>query len=159
MVLPRSDRGGNSPSGIFAGILERERAIGAAYRAAEGLRPAINVAQLAKKQPRVACGWRVGLAKKINKAAAPATPSLKRRWLIRGARCARSPAARVKHERLGVASAETTQQGEFHVQKNGTAEPTPARVPGSRAAPGGLPHCGGSGPGRFQDGPGHREDR
>ena len=63
MVLPRSDRGGNSPSGIFAGILERERAIGAAYRAAEGLRPAIKVAQLAKKQPRAACGWRVGLAK------------------------------------------------------------------------------------------------
>jgi hypothetical protein len=41
--------------GVFAGLLERERAIGAAYRA--GLRPVINVAQLAKNQPRVACGW------------------------------------------------------------------------------------------------------
>ena len=33
-------------------------AIGAAYRAAEDLRLVINVAQLAKKQPRVACGGR-----------------------------------------------------------------------------------------------------
>ena len=57
--------------GVFAGFLERERAIGAAYRTAEGLRPVINVAQLAKKQPRVAPAnitpdpqWAEGLAKR-----------------------------------------------------------------------------------------------
>jgi hypothetical protein len=43
--------------GVFVGFLERERAIGAAYRAAENLCLVINVAQLAKQQPRVACGW------------------------------------------------------------------------------------------------------
>jgi len=34
--------------GVFAGFLERERAVGTADRAAEGLRPVIDVAQLAK---------------------------------------------------------------------------------------------------------------
>ena len=34
--------------GVFAGLLKRHRAVAAAYRAAEGLRPVINVAQLVK---------------------------------------------------------------------------------------------------------------
>jgi hypothetical protein len=40
--------------GVFAGFIERHRAVGAAYRATEGLRPVINAVQFAKKQPRVA---------------------------------------------------------------------------------------------------------
>jgi hypothetical protein len=40
--------------GIFAGLLKRDCAVGAADRAAEGLGPVVHVAQLANKQPRVA---------------------------------------------------------------------------------------------------------
>ena len=40
--------------GVFARFVECHRAIGAAYRAAEGLRPVVNVAKLAEMQPGIA---------------------------------------------------------------------------------------------------------
>jgi hypothetical protein len=40
--------------GVFARFIERHRAVAAAYRAAEGLRSVVDVAQLAEMQPRVA---------------------------------------------------------------------------------------------------------
>ena len=40
--------------GIFAGFIKRHRAIASAYRAAEGLRSVVNVAQLAEMQPGMA---------------------------------------------------------------------------------------------------------
>jgi hypothetical protein len=41
-------------AGVLAGFIERHRAVGPANRAAEGLRPVVDVAQLAKKHPGIA---------------------------------------------------------------------------------------------------------
>jgi len=40
--------------GVFARLIERHRAVAAAYRAAKGLRPVVHVAQLAERQPGIA---------------------------------------------------------------------------------------------------------
>jgi hypothetical protein len=40
--------------GIFARLLERHGAVASAYRAAEGLRSVVDVAQLAEMQPGIA---------------------------------------------------------------------------------------------------------
>jgi len=50
----RADRGGNLHAGIFAGLIKRDCAVRPTDRAAEGLGPIVNIAQLANKKCRVA---------------------------------------------------------------------------------------------------------
>jgi hypothetical protein len=41
-------------AGVLAGFIERHRAVGPAYRAAEGLRPVVDIAQVPKRQAGIA---------------------------------------------------------------------------------------------------------